>query len=771
MKTRHLPFLALLMALTIGALGTSAAWAAGGGPEIHRSSDIPGDAPAYVLARPVATLAPLPAPQATPPPAPQPTPTPGGNVVTTIIEQIVRHRLIFPVKSVQEALEGALWGMLNSSMKGMPESFNTILQATLFEAPGILSPGGTIAGPGGAGKIIVQPGMYETTWRQILIVSVLLWAPLLVLMMANAMAGISVAQGWEGDLTDTLLRFGTAVLVSAGSIYLIDFVARLMNAMAKAIMEAGVPISGANVVTALCNSLFLITVFSGAILTPPVGWPVLALLAIAGFMLMMLLGMQLMAKVALLYVLVAIAPLCILSYSLKITEWMTWLWLKGLTLVLLLPVIYALLFKLVVVAVTSGFATGQPVVQMVWNFIVAAGVLSLIITITYKIVEAVWGGLGAFSSQVMGTVTAIGTAAGAVVAGAAAGGVAAGAAGAAGGAAAGGSGGAAGGGAGGAGGLGGFLSSSTGRGLTAALRTTGAGLARSGIPGLRSLGGAMWGAGDAAHGATQTIDGAERQANTQAWRAETRDRGAAQNAGRQAAPGQRAPGQQAEQASLRDQRDFYQPMSRDLSSSASEGRDIQTAFGVLEERHGAQVRPYVQEASQGLQMARQHGYSMSRLAETEGYGNSPGSYVGAMVERHMQARGVPVNNPAFLPPNAGPDEAGAQFNVMPGPNNRPTPYDFRMGAGIAGNLDDTGHAMQYAWLVKETRSLPGGANGQAAVGDLVTMSREVGTAAPADGAGPVQLFVRRLDDVWAQHNLAPDMLPPVWQRYAAGFTG
>ncbi|MDP3046104.1 MAG: hypothetical protein Q8O07_01320, partial [Chloroflexota bacterium] len=417
--------------------------------------------------------------------------------------------------------------------------------------------------------------------------------------------------------------------------------------MAKAIMEAGVPISGANVVTALCNSLFLITVFSGAILTPPVGWPVLALLAIAGFMLMMLLGMQLMAKVALLYVLVAIAPLCILSYSLKITEWMTWLWLKGLTLVLLLPVIYALLFKLVVVAMTSGFATGQPVVQMVWNFIVAAGVLSLIITITYKIVEAVWGGLGAFSSQVMGTVTAIGTAVGAVVAGVVAGGVAAGAAGAAGGAAAGGSGGlgaggaggAAGGGfgglgAGGAGGLGGFLSSSTGRGLTAALRTTGAGLARSGIPGLRSLGGAMWGAGDAAHGATQTIDGAERQADAQGWREETRGRWAAQDAGRQAATGQRA-----EQATLRDQRDFYQPMTRDLSSSATEGRDIQTALGVLEGRHGAQVRPYAQEASQGLQMARQHGYSMSRLAETEGYGNSPGSYVGAMVERHMQARG------------------------------------------------------------------------------------------------------------------------------------
>jgi len=570
-----------------------------------------------------------PDPTATPPPGFAPR-NPVQGAVQTIVN-IIQHVLVFPTRSIQEAIEKAFAGMLSANVRGVAEPLTGVLGRTILSTPNLRS------------------DFFEFTWTQVRNISFLFWPLTLGLVALVVMKHTALAAGWQSESWGELVfEWAIVVLLAGTSLYWADGINRIANALTRAVLEltaanAAIPPEG-------LGGFVTRTLFGAAVglATPGPTLLMAFVMAIMGFLILIALVMQYFARYALLFVLVSIAPLALLGEILPMTKWLSRLWVKGFVLVELLQPVNALLIMFTVIAVRV-LLTGPGHVFV--QFMVAAGVLSALITINYAVIRLTFSGIAEVWSQAAGTVQALWTLVASLVfatGGAALGGAAAGAAGgsAAGTVASGGGGAGAGGG-------------GAGR-LSRAVEAMGSVLAQGsrnrfvgGLgAGLRTLG---------LHGRRR-----EEQAEYAAARQSLPPaHGARLLAG--------AP------ATTRDMERDSSELARPLApNDPFAQRDIANSLVQLASARGpegmAAMQAALPRAMIPLRNAVEHGgHSIQRLAEQAGH-TSPGPFVRAQVEAAMARSHEPLS---VLPTSA-----------EPAWSSRPALFDYQRGYQIAEAIGD-----------------------------------------------------------------------------------
>ncbi|MCC7163508.1 MAG: hypothetical protein IT331_13515 [Anaerolineae bacterium] len=385
-------------------------------------------------------------------PEPPPPPPPLDPVT-----QIFQYLIQFPTDSLVEALTQALQAILTNSITPLEQVFSASLARWVTTSPGILTPGGGIVD----GVDVMLP-----TWNLTSRIAILLWPLTLAITAVVAAKDVITAGRWGiGDLKQAFGTWLFAVIASASSLYWMDLANRFANATTDAILNLsffGASGFDPNLLTSiLIGSAVMVLGMTG------LGLIVAIIILVIGISILASLIFQFLARYALLYVLVALAPIVIMLGVLPPMRWFTLTWLRGFVMVLVIGPINALLMKLVILLGARGLSS-DPITAFV-NFMAAAGVLSALLAINYTLIRFVFGAFGQVLERAVGTVTAVGTLALAAVGGVAA----AGAVGAASGSAA-----------------------SSSRGLGVGLQTAGSMMARSGGIG-RGVGGALWGIGNA----------------------------------------------------------------------------------------------------------------------------------------------------------------------------------------------------------------------------------------------------------------------------------
>jgi len=389
------------------------------------------------------------------------------------ITQIFQYVIQFPTDSLVEALTQALQAILTKSIEPLEQVFSASLARWVTTSPSILTPGGGIV----SGVDIMVP-----TWNLTSRIAILLWPLTLAITAVVAAKDVVTAGQWGiGDLKQALGTWLVAVIASATSLYWMDLANRFANATTAALLNLSFFGAGG------FNPNLLTGILLGTAVTvlgmTGLGLVVAIIVIVVGVSILASLIFQFLARYALLYVLVALAPVVIMLGVLPPLRWLTRMWLNGFVWVLVIGPINALLLKLVLLLGERGLSN-DPLTAFV-DFMAAAGVLSALLAINYTLIRFVFGAMGQVMQRAVGTVAAVGTLALAAVGGAAA----AGAIGAAGsgtsGAATGGS---------AMQGLGNLLRNP--RAMTAGMETAGSVLARSGGMG-RGVGAALWGIGSA----------------------------------------------------------------------------------------------------------------------------------------------------------------------------------------------------------------------------------------------------------------------------------
>ncbi len=405
----------------------------------------------------------LPTPAFAQDPEPPPPPDP--------ITQIFQYVIQFPTDSLVEALTQAIQAILSKSIEPLEQVFSASLAKWVTASPGIISPGGGIVD----GVDVMTPA-----WNLTSRIAILLWPLTLALTAVIAAKDVVAARSWGiGDLKQALGTWLIAVILSATSLYWMDLANRFANATTSAILNlsfTGTAGFDPNLLTTiLIGSAVIVLGMTG------LGIIIAIIILIVGISVLAALILQFLARFALLYVLVTLAPIVIILGVIPPLRWFTYTWMRGFVLVLTIGPVNALLLKLVMVLGVRGISN-DPITAFV-NFMAAAGVLSALLTVNYTLIRFVFGAIGQVAQRAVGTVTAVGTLALGAVAGVAAAGAVGGA-----GAAAGASGGSS------LGGGGGILSNP--RALGTGLETAGSVMARSGGFG-RGFGAALWGVGNA----------------------------------------------------------------------------------------------------------------------------------------------------------------------------------------------------------------------------------------------------------------------------------
>ncbi len=386
---------------------------------------------------------------ATPAFAQDPEPPPPTDPITQIFQYIIQ----FPTDSLVEALTQAIQAILTKSIEPLEQVFSASLARWVTTSPGILTPGGGIVD----GVDVMVP-----TWNLTSRIAILLWPLTLAITAVVAAKDVITAGRWGiGDLKQALGTWLLAVIASASSLYWMDLANRFANATTDTILNLSFFGAGgfdpSLLTSVLIGSAVMVLGLTG------LGLIVAIIIIVIGVSILASLIFQFLARYALLYVLVALAPIVIMLGVLPPMRWFTFTWLRGFVMVLVIGPINALLMKLVILLGARGLSN-DPIGAFV-NFMAAAGVLSALLAINYTLIRFVFGAFGQVLERAVGTVTAVGTLALAAVTG----GVAAASA------------------AGGA-------SSSRSAGI--GLQTAGSMMGRSGGFG-RGLGSALWGIGSA----------------------------------------------------------------------------------------------------------------------------------------------------------------------------------------------------------------------------------------------------------------------------------
>jgi hypothetical protein len=348
---------------------------------------------------------PAPQPPGTPPPpgatpVATPTPTPGSN--TTITENIF-HILSFPFETMMEAIVNMSNEILQAFYKDAEGIYGEALNLTLFNDYGIAP---NNLGTGSSTPLFAN--IIRSHWDIALALALILLPATLTLTTVSALRmGATSALGYA-DLKEALFGWLIGVGAAVASFYLLGLAHRLSLAAAKSILEAdfGEQVSGFALATAFFNAAALAQV---ALLFPPAALYVGFFVVFLATTLILALGLAIAAYTALVYLLSVIAPVVIMLGVLPPLRWLHALWLKTITLVFLIPVVDAFLLK-AALSLYRGFFDpdqGGNLFGFIASLFILGGVLSVLITLNFKVGEMVFGALAEIHRQAWDATTGI----------------------------------------------------------------------------------------------------------------------------------------------------------------------------------------------------------------------------------------------------------------------------------------------------------------------------------------------------------------------------
>jgi|GEM_PF-5582325 len=333
-----------------------------------------------------------------------------------LVRQIVQHILIFPTQSMREAIEKMTTGIIIANVEAMASPLAETLLPLIISLPRIRD------GNGGGTGIFAGLSVFEPTWRYTLIISFIFWPTILVLLAIFAARDAIVGKEWGvADALDVLVTWGTGAVLAFLSLYLMDLTNRAVNSIINAVMAEEV-IKGGGGLADFVNYLLLSSAVPLLATNPATapGFIFLVLFMVAlGMALIFSLGFSFIARHSLLLIFVALAPMALSFGALPPLRWLRWLWLKGFVLLELIGLANALLLRLGLVMLTATVRAGQTgPAGSILRFLVALGILGVILSINGAVIRAVFGTIIAIAQEVMGVIKALVTA-GIAVAGAA----------------------------------------------------------------------------------------------------------------------------------------------------------------------------------------------------------------------------------------------------------------------------------------------------------------------------------------------------------------
>lgn len=331
-------------------------------------------------------------PHQDPTPAPPPPPADGGGDQNII--QNITQLINFPFESLVEALQNAIQNILRAALAPIQSMFEAVL-ALWLENPGILS-NGNAALPGW--------DLMKDAWQFMYSIAIAFWPLTLAVVAAIAAKDAVAASTWGlGDLKSALGTWFAAVLLSATSLWWMDLANNLANAITKYILYnfAGPQFSPSTFMvlfTVVLPGLFLAFPLAGII--------IIMFLVILAITIFVGLTFGIIARLVLMYLVVALGPLAIILGVLPPLRFVTQMWMRGFLLVLALGPVDALLLKLAFNI--AQYASSAPPVQAAAAFIGVFGLLSILITINFTVVKGVFGAAIAVAHQTIGAVKTVG---------------------------------------------------------------------------------------------------------------------------------------------------------------------------------------------------------------------------------------------------------------------------------------------------------------------------------------------------------------------------
>jgi len=294
------------------------------------------------------------------------------------IESLIRHILVFPVEAMQEATEKLLLNILGRNAEGIKDLFSGLVGDLTLQNPGIKEPSNSVMWRG--------VDVFAPTWRFTVKIAVALWPATLAIMVATAAKEAAISTSWGiAGLKEALAQWVTGVLACAFSLEILDLANRLSNAIILGVVA--LPIRGAgglNVETIVDALLGTALRVLGMTVSPFAAIVAVLILLVLGLALVISIVGQYFARVALLYIVVALAPVVLVLGILHPARWLQWLWVKGVLLVMLLGPITALLFKLALALHTA-------VVNPILSFLMVVGVISVLLSVNGAIIKGVFG--------------------------------------------------------------------------------------------------------------------------------------------------------------------------------------------------------------------------------------------------------------------------------------------------------------------------------------------------------------------------------------------
>ena len=363
------------------------------------------------------------------PPDSKPDPGPVQKVVESVTQ--VLHIIRFPVPDMVDAIQGSLRALL-----GMQKD-----QAGIFEGAPMtiqISFGQMIHNVLGCGSLDVpadsvncalgyspKKQIWQPIWQVVLYLSIALWPlTLAILVVVTAKnASLSGAVGWA-DLKAAVGEWILMGILSAGSLFILDYTGRLFDLVALGILSAG--IDPAEIAPSLAGTL-LNTGILWALMYIPGGIFFAIFYLTLGFTVLTCLVGAYVARYALMFALICLAPLTLTLGVLPPARWLSWSWLRGYVIVALIAPVNALLMRAAaLVYITAGTDVGRAnFAGYLLNLTATLGILSLLITLDYEIAKFTFGSVMQVAQKAWATTVEIVTVAMAAAAGIAAGVVAA----------------------------------------------------------------------------------------------------------------------------------------------------------------------------------------------------------------------------------------------------------------------------------------------------------------------------------------------------------
>ena len=356
-----------------------------------------------------------------------PSATPGSSNPDGIIESITRafYTIIFPVESMEDALRGVFTHFLSGSLEAAESVFAEAVDAIVLSVPGD------------------EVSSYQAPWTGMLRISAALWPLTFVIVLTGAAKESFITSAPVGfaDTKKGLLDWLISVALAAGSLLILTWVNELFQEITQAILVADFGVFRSLDAHAIAGTLFNGAILGGFTALVPFGGLFIAFFfIILAFSVLVSLFLVYVAKYALLFVLVVIAPFVLTISVLPPTRWLNWTWIRMVLLVSLLGPVNALLLKLASLAtIQQAGAMGElSLVPAVVHFFKLMGVLSLLLTINFTVAKTTFGAVNEVKDravdatrQVAGIIVsavAVGAAAlgGAAIGGAAIGGATAG---------------------------------------------------------------------------------------------------------------------------------------------------------------------------------------------------------------------------------------------------------------------------------------------------------------------------------------------------------